>query len=183
MYYIIQENLFREFHYNTLVGYLKRYGLEYETVPFRPFTNELKFKTDRKDVWFFGSVNGAAVAMQYGWNPGSLYNNSHDFEAYGPAYGDNMLNSDGVVITAEEEIPDSISYAFFARPTKDTKSFSGQVFTKDSWREYVNELKATSTLGQLTSETKILVAPIKTNIQQEIRCWIVNGKPVTISQY
>jgi len=25
MYYIIQENLFREYHYNTLVQYLKRH--------------------------------------------------------------------------------------------------------------------------------------------------------------
>jgi len=29
----------------------------------------------------------------------------------------------------------------------------------------------------------VLVAPLKSNIQQEIRCWIVDGKPVTISQY
>lgn len=183
MYYIIQENLFREYHYNTLVEYLKRYNLGYETVPFRPFTELLEFKTDRKDVFFFGSVNGAKVAEKYGWNPGTLYNDSHDFEVYGPKYGDNMLNSDGVVIQAADEIPDHIPYTFFARPTKDTKVFSGQLFTKDSWKDYVSELKATSTLGTLTSETKILIAPLKSNIQQEIRCWIVDRKPVTISQY
>lgn len=183
MYYIIQENLFKEYHYKTLVEYLNRYRLEHETIPFRPFTDELVFKTDRKDVFFFGSVNGAAVARKYNWVPGTLYNDSHDFEAYGPKYSKFMLNDDGIVISAGDEVPDSIPYAFFARPTKDTKSFSGQCFTKDSWKEYVSELKATSTLGQLTTETKILVAPLKSNIQQEIRCWIVDGKPVTISQY
>lgn len=51
MYYIIQENLFKERHFNTLIDYLKRYGLEYEIIPYRPFTEELIFKTDRKDVY------------------------------------------------------------------------------------------------------------------------------------
>jgi len=150
MYYVIQENLFREYHYNTLIQYLNRYGLEHETVPYRPFTDELPVKTDRKDVFFFGSVSGARIAMKYGWNPGSLFNDSHDFEVYGSKYGKYMLNHDGFVINANEELPEELPYAFFARPTKDTKVFSGDVFTKDSWNEYIAELKATSTLGHLT---------------------------------
>ena len=183
MYYVIQENMFREYHYNTLVNYLKRYNLEYETVKYRPFGGDLQVKTDRKDVWFFGSVNGAQSAMGYGWRPGSLYNDSHDFEAYGPKYGEHMLNHDAIVINADDPLPDTLPEYFFARPTKDTKVFSGQMFSKDSWNDYINELKANSTLGHLTGETKILVAPCKGPIQQEIRCWIVDGKPVTISQY
>src|ERR1035437_441355 len=122
MYYVIQENLFREYHYNTLTEYLKRYGLEYETVKYRPFGGGVhEVKTDRKDVWFFGSVNGAQAAMSYGWNPGSLYNDSHDFETYGPKYGEHMLNADGIVINANDPIPESFPQFFFARPTKDTK--------------------------------------------------------------
>jgi len=81
-----------------------------------------------------------------------------------------------------DKVPDSIPYAFFARPTKDTKSFSGQPFTKDSWDEWSKEIEDSSMKQTLTRETQILVAPLKT-IQQEIRCWIVDGKPVTISQY
>lgn len=183
MYYIIQENLFREYHYNTLVEYLNRYGLEYETIPFRPFTELLEFKTDRKDVWFFGSVNGARVAEKYGWNPGTLYNDSHDFEVYAPKYGENMLNHDAKVINVGDAIPEEIPYAFFARPAKDTKSFSGQVFTIDSWQEYIKDLSDSSMIQSLTQETKVVVAPLKSNIQQEIRCWVVDGRVVTISQY
>src|SRR5688500_3772981 len=108
MYYIIQENLFKEYHFNTLVEYLKRYKLDYETIRFRPFVNELEFKTDRKDVFFFGSVNGARVAEQYGWNPGTLYNDSHDFEVYGKHYGDNMLNADGSIISINDPLPESL---------------------------------------------------------------------------
>lgn len=183
MYYIIQENLFKEFHFNTLTGYLKRYNLDYEVIKFRPFTEELEFETDRKDVWFFGSVNGAKVAERYNWNPGTLYNDSHDFEAYGTAYGKNMLNHDGKVIQVGEDIPENYPYVFFARPTKDTKIFSGGPFTKDSWKEWIADLSDDSIRQNLTKETKILIAPLKSGIQQEIRCWIVDGKVVTISQY
>lgn len=188
MYYVIQENLFKEFHYNTLVDYLKRYNLEYETVPFRPFVDVLEVKTERKDVWFFGSVNAARMAVKNDWNPGSMYNENHDFEVYGPKYGTNLLNFP-YYIAAADEIDFSkhpfcdIPYAFFARPSKDSKAFSGQLFTKDSWKEYIDELKANSSLGHLTGDTKVLIAPLRSNIQQELRCWIVDGKIVTISQY
>lgn len=183
MYYIIQENLFREYHYNTLVERLRRLGLEYETIPFRPFTDELEVKTDRKDVFLFGSVNASMIAQKYDWHPGSLYNDSHDFEAYGPKYGKNMLNCDGIVIEVGQEIPESFPYAFFARPTKDTKVFTGGPFTKDSWKEWIKDLSDSSMTQNLKNDTRILIAPLKSNIQQEIRCWIVDGKPVTISQY
>lgn len=183
MHYVIQENLFKEFHYQTLVDYLNRYGLTHETIPFRPFTDELQVESPRRDVWFFGSVNGSQVAKKYDWTPGSLYNKNHDLEVYGYYWWDDMLNKDGYIIEAHEPLPKKLPFIFFARPTKDTKVFSGQLFTKDSWNEYIAELMTGGTLGNLTSETKILVAPVKDGIQQEIRCWIVDGKIATMSQY
>lgn len=187
MYYIIQENLFREYHYNTLVEYLNRYGLGYETVPFRPFTDELEVKTDRKDVFFFGSVNGAQIAAKKGWNPGCLYNDSHDYEVYAPYY-EQMLNRDGIVIQFGDPIPEHYNYTFFARPTKDTKMFSGGLFTKDSYNEWVEHSKketqeSTGTYDYIRTKSNILIAPPKDGIQQEIRCWIVDGKIATMSQY
>jgi hypothetical protein len=182
MYYIIQENLFREHHFNTLIEHLKRYNLDHEIIPFKPFTNELEFKTDRIDVWPFGSTNLAEVAKKYNWNPGSMYNENHDFSVYGKYYGENMLNHDGRIINFGDKAPDDYPELFFARPTKDTKQFTGQVFSKESWNEWSKEIEDSSLKQTLTKETQILIAPCK-NIQQEIRCWIVDGKPVTISQY
>lgn len=182
MYYVIQENLFKEYHFNTLIEYLRRYNLEYEVIPFRPFTDELEFTTKRKDVWCFGSVNLASVAKKYDWAPGSLYNDNHDICVYGPYYGKNMLNSDGKVISFGEALPDKWPPLFFARPTKDTKAFSGQVFSREAWDEWSKEIEDSSLKQTLDKETKILIAPIKT-VQQEIRCWVVDGKPVTMSQY
>jgi hypothetical protein len=183
MYYVIQENLFKEYHFNTLREYLERYKLGYEVVKYVPFVHEIQHKTDRKDVWCFGSVNMAFAAKKYNWSPGSMYNENHDVNVYGKHYGDNMLNSDGIILKVGEPLPESLPYAFFARPTHDTKSFSGQCFTKDSWKEWIDKVVQDEEVFRLLSkETEIVVAPLKT-IQQEIRCWIVNGKPVTISQY
>jgi hypothetical protein len=181
MYYIIQENLFKEYHYNTLVEYLTRYGLEYEVIPFRPFIYELDFKTKRNDVWCFGSTNMSKIAKNYPWIPGSMYNDNHDIDVYGPHYGDHMLNSDGVIINYGDVPPEEYEY-FFARPTKDSKAFSGQLFSRDTWIEWSQQKVDSNLMQTLTPETKIQLAPLKT-IQQEIRCWIVDGEPVTISQY
>lgn len=184
MHYVIQENLFKESHYETLIEYLERYGLSYETVPFRPFTGELQFKTDRKDVWFFGSVNGANVIKQYDWYPGSMSNDNHDFEVYAGKYGmDNMLNGDGTIQMISEPLPEDLPYFFFARPAKDTKTFSGGLFNHETWADWIKDLDDSNLMQDVLAETKVLVASLKDNIQQEIRCWIVGGKVVTMSQY
>lgn len=182
MYYIIQENLFKEFHHQTLIKHLTDNHLDYEIVKFRPFVDEIEFKTDRKDVWVFGSTNLARVAEKYGWNPGSMYNDNHDLTVYGPIYGDNMLNNDGAIIKFGDSLPEKLPYAFFARPTKDTKSFSGQCFTHDSWAEWQKEIEDSNVKQKLTLETEVFVAPLK-QTTQEIRCWIVGGEVVTMSQY
>lgn len=182
MYYVIQENLFREYHFRTLIEHLERSKLSYEVVPFRPFTDELQVKSDRKDVWFFGSVNGTKVAEKYGWKPGVMYNDNHDLEVYGKYYGDNMLNADGTVLDFGTPLPPDYPPFFFARPTKDTKVFSGQMFSRDGWEEWAKDLRDSNLSQSLNKETKILIAPLKTT-QQEIRCWIVDGKLVTASQY
>ncbi len=182
MYYIIQENLFREYHFKTLIEYLNRYKLEYEIVKYRPFLEEFEFKTDRKDVWVFGSTNLAtSIKDSYGWNPGSMYNENHDAEVYMSKYGEHMLNHDAKILGFFDEIPEDVPYAFFARPAGDTKIFNGEPFTKDSWKKYIDEIKNPEVIEKY-KDSKIIVAPLKTT-QQEIRCWVVGGKIATISQY
>lgn len=183
MYYVIQENLFREFHFNTLIEHLKRYKLDYELVKYRPFVHEIDVKTDRKDVFFFGSVNAVMATKHKDWCPGIFYNDNHDFEKYSSLYGKNMLNDDAIIMDINDPYFTDLPYTFFARPSKDTKLFSGQVFTHDSWKEWVTEAKTNGSLKNIKEETKIVIAPVKSDIQQEIRCWMVDGEPITMSQY
>jgi len=191
MFYVIQENVFREEHYDMLIDLIKRHKFEYDIVKYRPFLNEIValpvendgeqqedviYKTDRKNVFCFGAVSMAKAATKYGWNPGSMMNKNHDYEVYGKAFGfENMLNGEGHVINFIDKIPID-NFLFFARPTRDTKVFSGQIFTQDSWKEYVAAVR------HISDETKILISPLK-QIQQEVRCWVIGGKIVTASSY
>jgi hypothetical protein len=181
MYYVIQENVFKETHYNIMIDAMKRFNFDFEIVKFIPFCHDIEFKTERKDVWVWGSVTMSRVAEKYGWSPGSMYNENHDFEVYGKHYGDHMLNSDGVIINFGDELPERFEY-FFARPTKDTKVFSGQCFGRDAWVDYQKQIEITNVTTLLNNETKVLIAPLKTT-EQEIRCWVVDGKVITASRY
>jgi len=196
MYYVIQENLFREYGFKALKEHLDKLKLfkanqdmlpgekftdvDYEIVKYIPFSEQLEVKTNRKDVFFFGSSNAGMVGKRkYDWKPGHFINDNFTMEKYLPAYRENMLNSDADIYSIKDWVTEARNIAaneFFARPLGDGKEFTGQVFTLGAWEDY------TKGNTVLTPEVKIMFAPIK-HTQQEIRCWMVNGEPVTISQY
>lgn len=185
MFYVIQDNkFFKEEHYNLLIDILKKFDIGHEIIGFKPFVKKLEFKTTRKDVWVWGSVSMSEIAYKYGWRPGSMYNVNHDIDMYGPKYGTNMLNYDGITMNLTDELPERFKY-FFARPTKDTKAFSGQLFERETWNQWVKDVikeRKKSKQKVLTPKTRVQIAPLKT-IEQEIRCWVVKGKVVTTSRY
>lgn len=184
MYYVIQENVFKETHFDLLIEFIRKFNIDHEIIKWKPFVTDLEFTTDRKDVWCWGSVNMSKIAHRYGWKPGSMYNANHDIDVYGSYYGEHMLNHDGISMDLTDPLPDRFNY-FFARPTKDTKSFSGQLFERNTWNEWVQQVINEETVtGKpiLTHETRVFIAPLK-SIEQEIRCWIVGGKVVTVSRY
>lgn len=181
MYYVIQENVFKEDHFMDLIRFLKHNELGHEIIPWRPFTEEINIKTERKDIWAWGSVNLSKIANKYGWVPGSMYNANHDLEVYAEHYSQHMLNSDGIIMNFTDTLPAKYQY-FFARPTQDTKSFSGQCFERTEWERWVQEAINNGTEKILTEETRVLIAPIK-DTQQEVRCWVVGGEVVSLSRY
>lgn len=181
MYYVIQENLFKEYHFNTLISYLKRYNLEYELVEYRPFVHSVPVKTERKDVMFFGSINAGMVLCHKDWSPGVFYNEKHNFEEYKYVYVENLLNYDSVIRQFGHIF--STKFPFFIRPTRDTKTFESKVWEFEEWNDYVDETIDSKTFDQISKETKVMFCPPKYGIQQEIRCWIIDGEPVTMSQY
>lgn len=175
MFYIIQKDLYQDIHEIKLIQALERLELEYENIRFIEFEGNriFEFNTKRKDVFCFGSIKMAHSAKKYGFIPGSMYNDNHDFECYGSIYGDYMLNSDAIIMNFNDPLPDNFPYVFFGRPTGDTKSFSGRIFTKEAWLESV-ELRKGS--------TRVLISVLK-EIKWEVRCWVVDGKVITTSRY
>lgn len=184
MHYLIHTNIFSEPHYDELVGFIQRNGLSHEIVQFKPFVEELETSYQGKDIWCWGSVSMSRLARKYGWEPGSMLNDNHDMNVYASHYGDNMLNSGGVIMNAGDPLPAWASY-FFARPTKDSKAFSGQCFADFAWYEWIEQaIQPGNISGGLpfTKETQVLIAPLR-DIQQEVRCWVVGGRVITASRY
>lgn len=180
MYYIIQENLFREEGHAKLIACLEKFQIPYELVTVRPFIEEVDFKTDRKDVFVFGSLKLARLSKKYGWNPGALVTENHNYEVYSQYYKDNLLNYDSRVF----EIMDDFEWIYdqhFIRPCLDNKVFTGKVINKEDWNTFRDNLfKGDST--SLTKHTKIQVATPK-KLTQEVRFWVVDGKIITQSTY
>lgn len=179
MFYLIQKNVFRETNYNKIFETVQKLGLPYEEVEFGP-DGLFTFETDRKDVFLFGSIRLAKQGTEKGWSPGSLLNDNHDYSVYSQHYKENLLNYDSVVQRVDEEIIWLPNELKFIRPTKDSKTFTGQLFSKGKWDDLVgNSLYG---LNNVKLDTLIQVATPKT-IYKEARTWIVNKKVVTSSYY
>lgn len=181
MYYIVQENTFREENYNNLISSLSRLGLDYEIVKVFPFTDKVVFITDRKDIFVFGSLKLARISKQFGWKPGSFMNDNHDFQVYKNYYRENLLNWDSKIIRFGD-LDFFNKEIFFARPTKDTKVFTGQVYDMESWREFRDNALTNGHSTILDEDTLIQISSVK-KIYQEIRFWIIKGQIITASQY
>ena len=149
MKFLIQHNLFDEFNRENLIETLNRYQLDYSF--FIPFENQI-FKSEEingeivtsqfiiptEKTWCFGSVSAAKYMSLLDIKPGSMMNSNHDVEVYGKYY--EMLNETNHIMNFSDPLPDWLPEAFFARPTKDSKCFSGSLFMKSSWNEYVNTI-------------------------------------------
>lgn len=181
MYYIIQENLFREEGHAKLIACLEKFQIPYELVTVRPFIEEVDFKTDRKDVFVFGSLKLARLSKKYGWNPGALVTENHNYEVYSQYYKDNLLNYDSRIFELGEDFEWKYDQHFI-RPCLDSKIFTGKVFEKADWMPFKEKLLTDPMYSSANKHTRIQVAVPK-KITQEVRCWVVDGKIVTASTY
>jgi hypothetical protein len=180
MFYVVQENVFREENYNIIFSTLNRLGLEYEVVK---VADVLEAETQRKDVFAFGSVKMARLSTEMGWSPGSLYGGNHDYEIYAAHYGENMLNSDCQIVDIDHEIEWMPNEIKFIRPCKDSKLFNGKLYSHVKWTDTKGSVfEYLLDQYHCIPEVSIQVGPIK-KIYKEARVWIVDGKVITSSWY
>lgn len=182
MHYFIQENLFKEVHYQKLIDLMGRFGLDHQIVKIVPFTREIQFEPiEGNNVFVFGSVKMSHIASDYGWYPGSMYNANHDYRVYSRHYKENLLNYDSLVCKFSDKLSFKDEYRFI-RPCEDTKTFTGKVFTNEEWVEFVDYSLTNGHTTTLNGDTPIQVCSVK-SINREIRAWVIDGKMVTASQY
>jgi len=181
MYYIVQDNLFREEGHAKLISCLEKFEIPHELVTVRPFIEEFQFKTDRKDVFVFGSLKLARLSKNYGWFPGAMVTENHDYEVYSQHYKENLLNYDSRLVKFGEDF-EWIYDQHFIRPTLDTKTFTGRVFDEKEWLEVKKRMQTDPETYTIKDDDKIQVA-IPKKLTQEVRFWVVDGKIVTQSTY
>lgn len=200
MYYIVQENIFRESNYQIILDALDRLKLPYSVVRIFPFVDKISllseipesFNVDElndydpplnTDVFVFGAVKLGRIAKKKEWKPGSMLNDNHDYNIYKNYYKENLLNYDSMVCTVKESI--SVKWGDgeikFIRPSKDSKSFTGKLFTEKQWKELSDFYEIDKT--EIFNENTLIQIASPKEIQKEIRLWVVDGKIVTGSQY
>lgn len=201
MHYVIQENIFKEFHYETLRKSLERLGLTYTEVRIFPFIDKIvnlddiedksggynvddlpKYQPLDSNIFCFGAIKLARIVSDLGWRPGSMMNSKHDFLVYKDYYGEDLLNHDSQVMKLSEVSNWKSGEKKFIRPTADTKSFSGGLFTQIEWEERMDH-NLHNFRSDLFNENTLIQVSSPKEIWTEIRCWVVGGEIVTASTY
>ena len=154
--------------------------MEYELVKVLPFVEDIKFDTDRTDVFCFGALKMARLAPKYNWNPGVYMTENHDYLVYKDYYKDNLLNYDSKIHKFGDDI--LLRDYSFIRPTKDTKVFTGKVFERNDWVKFRDQQLTNGHSTTLDKDTEIQVSTTKM-IQKEYRFFIVKGVIITGSLY
>lgn len=181
MFYLIQENTFKESGYGKLIHALGRLQLPYEIIQVLPFIDTLEFKTDRKDVFCFGALKLARIHKQYNWSPGVLMTDNHNYNVYSKHYDENLLNHDSRICRFGDDF-EWPTEDLFIRPCDDSKVFDGKIFNVEEWSKLKEYFKMEGLVTSLTDDTLIQVASPK-KIYREFRFWIVNKRIITSSQY
>ena len=183
MHWILQDNLFRETEWDTLVDTLGRMGIPYSVHKVIPFIGQLEPIPQVSDpqVICMGSYSMRHAAKQFGWDPGVYDLFDQDFLIQREKWGERMLNFDSRVVAFGQV---HIDEPTFIRPIDDSKYFAGKVFDPEefqAWQKNVVDLG--EDIGtSLTVDTQIQLCRPHT-IHCEARVWVVDGQLITHSLY
>lgn len=208
MHWILQDNLFNEVAYQTLLETLERFGISYSIHKVIPFIGELTPPPDEPispcvkkmscyetcdygttgcvtkhdNVICMGSYSLRHVAKKEGWYPGVFDLEEHNFNEQMKHWAVHMLNADAVVSRFEDAV--FTEDVMFIRPIEDSKVFAGTVMDKaefEEWQKKVCVLEEDYGTS-LSKDTLIQVCRPK-KIYAEYRFWVVNQNIVTSSLY
>lgn len=183
MHWVIQENIYNEDGLTNLIDFLAKMEIPHTEVKVVPFVGDIIPDLDLGGpVMCLGSYSLRKIAAKKNWKPGVFDIEKYDYRYYIKHWGTNMLNHDATIRKFGEIEP--IADRFFIRPIHDSKNFAGKIETAETfkdWQYNVVQLGRAS-YDTLDSETLVMMCALK-KIYNEYRCWIVDGKIVTISMY
>jgi len=183
MHWILQENMFNEKAYDTLIETLERSDIEHSLHKVVPFVGELMPEPTlrSKNAICFGSYSMRHYAKKHELTPGVFDLEKFDFTVQLEKWGSEMLNSDSHIVKFKDA---SFSDIAFLRPIQDSKIFAGRVFDEHefkNWQRKVCQLREDHG-DSLTPESLIQISSCK-KICSEHRFWIVKKNIVSASTY
>ena len=181
MFWVVQNNLFKEEGFKTLIQTIERMKLPYKIVKAVSFVGDITPDINPENpVIAIGAYSLWKVAKRKGWKPGVFVNENFTFPKFVKNYGDNLLNKEAHLSTIEGFEPKYDE--FFVKPCKDSKVFAGQKMTWEKFKEWRDKILDLGWEGTVTGNTCVVQAPVK-EIYREYRFFVVNGKVITGSQY
>jgi hypothetical protein len=181
VHHVVQNNLWNEFGFKTLIGALETHEVPYTIVNIIPFVHKLDPDIHPEgNVMVWGATTLGHIAVEKGWKPGRFQNENFDMRKLHEVYGSYLLNSDAKFCTLEEMRFDT---PMFCRPVHDSKSFSGVVLTPEeleTWKQQV--IDVSDGFSTLRPETPVMYAAPK-DIELEARFFIIDGKVISGSTY
>lgn len=190
--WLIQNGLFEdheEYGYESFIGAIDESGQKRIDLP-NVFWNDildLRIKgIDPAIILPFGTRTFAAYGLKNGWNVSWDHNYSYQSLL---RLGTDFINHDMEVAPLDELSPPSNGRVFI-RDASGWNITKGGVISSYAWPEWRDGFKFRGEQNRLNEydwkvidgSTLFAMAPIKP-IYAEYRCWIINGKVVTASQY
>ncbi len=158
-------------------------NITFEKIDLTASHTKLEISQNRNDVFVYGSVRLAMLGKEnVEWNPGSFYGGNHLSEVNSQFYQDNLLNYQTEVKEFSEKLEWKDQEQKFIKPYKFAKLFTGNIFTKIKWENFVeNSLQDPN--NTLLKENSLVQISIPRDIIKEARLWIVGEKVVEAVYY
>ena len=186
MHWIIQENLYNEIGFNSLINALTALEVPYSVHKIIPFVHQLEPDINPTGkVIVMGAYTMNKIAKDRGWTPGSYLNDAFDYQLQCQKWPGHMLNGDAAFSTMEDAALDVADEdAIFVRPVEDMKCFAGQVMAYKEFTDWQYDIvnAGLDSWYPLNADTQIMISPVK-KIYTETRVWVVDHKVVTASTY
>lgn len=202
MFWVVQGNLKTDEGLNALMAVLRNEGYDHSLVKTIPFSNIIvdidvdinQYHEDdvprlhidnNKQMVTMGSYSLALTAKENGWVPGAFINENFEFSKWMSGWGKhNLLNGDAIEASVKDIIPQIAAgrHKVFARPSEDTKSFSGQLFEADNLIHWLGKVAVSEDRFGLNGDTNVIVSPAK-QILAEYRLFVVDGHIASGSLY
>lgn len=184
MYILIQSNLNNNnSDFDKIYTILDELNIPFEKIALTDDHARVSIAANRNDVFVYGSVKLAMLGKENtNWYPGSFYGGNHLFEVYARYYKAHLLNYHIEIKAFGEPLNWEAEEQKFIKPYRLAKLFTGKVFTKIKWEDFVANSLKTHDHSLLNARSLVQISVPRTIIK-EARLWIVGGKIIDAVYY